>query len=151
MQLAHYLVLLEQAQQRLADAFRTVGEGHRDEADVFHLCRQLAEQCDWHAEQLAPLRQRYARGGGPEPGELHSDLFHGPREGPIGLLRDLQDLYLMASECGIVWTVVGQAARGARDEDLLQVVTACEAETEQQRTWVQSRMKVAAPQALVVA
>ena len=83
MQLAHYLSLLEQAQLRLADAFRTVGEGHRDEADVFHLCRRLGEQCDQHAEQLAPLRQRYAGGGGPEPGELHSDLFHGPREGPL--------------------------------------------------------------------
>jgi hypothetical protein len=57
----------------------------------------------------------------------------------------------MACECDIVWTVVGQAARGARDDDLLQVVEACEAETKMQRTWVQSRMKVAAPQALVVA
>jgi hypothetical protein len=151
MQLAHYLSLLERAQRRLAAAFREVGEGHRDEADVLHLCRRLAEQCDAHAERLAPVRRRYADGGGPEPGELHSDLFHGPRDGPLGLLRDLHDLYLMASECELVWTVVGQAARGARDGELVAVVEACEAETAMQRTWVRSRMRVAAPQALVVA
>jgi hypothetical protein len=28
----------------------------------------------------------------------------------------------MAAECDICWTVVGQAARGARDHDLLEVV-----------------------------
>jgi hypothetical protein len=153
MQLGHYLTLLEQAQRRLAVAFRSVADGHREEVDVFAMCRRLAEQCDAHAEQLAPVRLRYAGagGGGPEPGELHSDLFRGPRDGPLGVLRDLHDLYLMASECGIVWTVVGQAARGARDDELLQVVEACEAETEQQRTWVRSRMREAAPQALVVA
>lgn len=151
MQLAHYLSLLEQAQERLAVAFRAVAGGHREEVDVFQMCRRLAEQCDAHAERLAPVRRRYAEGGGPEPGELHSDLFRGPRDGPLGLLRDLHDLYMMASECGIVWTVVGQAARGARDDELLQVVEACEAETEQQRTWVRSRMREAAPQALVVA
>jgi hypothetical protein len=33
--------------------------------------------------------------------------------GRRGLLRDLRDLYLMAAECAIAWTLVGQAARGA--------------------------------------
>ncbi|MFG3419827.1 hypothetical protein [Micromonospora sp. NPDC048063] len=69
----------------------------------------------------------------------------------IGLLRDLQDLYLMAAECDIAWTVVGQAAYGARDEELLAVVERCEAETAIQLKWLRTRMKAAAPQALVVA
>jgi hypothetical protein len=33
-------------------------------------------------------------------------------------LRDLHDLYLMAAECEISWTVIGQAAQGVRDNDL---------------------------------
>jgi hypothetical protein len=57
----------------------------------------------------------------------------------------------MASECDITWTLVGQAAQGARDTDLLQVVQDCEGETSVQLKWLKSRMKEAAPQALVVA
>ena len=71
--------------------------------------------------------------------------------GGIGLLRDLQDLYLMAAECDICWTVVGQAAYGARDRDPLDVVNRCEGETALQLTMLRTRMKQAAPQALVVA
>ncbi|HEX8344440.1 MAG TPA: hypothetical protein VF657_06800, partial [Actinoplanes sp.] len=82
---------------------------------------------------------------------LHSELFRGTRTGGIGLLRDLQDLYLMAAECEICWTVVGQAARGARDQELQQVVRDCEGETAIQLKWLRTRMKAAAPQALVVA
>jgi hypothetical protein len=47
--------------------------------------------------------------------------------------------------------VVGQAAYGARDEELLGVVKACEQETAIQLKWLRTRMKQAAPQALVVA
>jgi hypothetical protein len=82
---------------------------------------------------------------------LHSELFRGTRTGGIGLLRDLQDVYLMAAECDICWTVVGQAAYGARDRDLLEVVRTCEGETAIQLKWLRTRMKQVAPQALVVA
>jgi hypothetical protein len=78
-------------------------------------------------------------------------LFGGPRTGPIALLQDLQDLYLMASECDIAWTILGQAAQGARDDELLAVVQRCEKETTIQLSWLRTRMKSAAPQALVVA
>ena len=57
----------------------------------------------------------------------------------------------MAAECDIAWTLVGQAAQGARDEDAARVVTDCEGETAIQLKWLRTRMKQAAPQALVVA
>jgi hypothetical protein len=57
----------------------------------------------------------------------------------------------MASECDLAWTLVGQAARGLRDTELFDVVQACEGETASQLQWLASRMKEAAPQALVVA
>jgi hypothetical protein len=57
----------------------------------------------------------------------------------------------MAAQCDICWTVVGQAACGARDEDLLTVVKRCEGETAIQLKWLRTRMKQAAPQALIVA
>ena len=151
MQLAHYLGLLHRAEANLGDAFRDVARGHREEPDVFHLCERLAQECDRHAEQLAPVARRYGEDAPAEPDRLHSDLFGGTREGGLGLLRDLHDLYLMATECDIAWTLVGQAAQGVRDRDLLEVVEGCEGETAIQLKWLQTRMKQAAPQALVVA
>jgi hypothetical protein len=149
--IAHYLGLLHKAQSDLADAFRQIAESHVDEVDVFQICRRLAAQCDAHAEALAPFLGRYGEEAPEEPDRLHAVIFQGSREGGLGLLRDLQDLYLMAAECAITWTVVGQAAQGVRDTELMRVVQTCEQETEMQLKWIRSRMKEAAPQALVVA
>jgi hypothetical protein len=149
--LGHYLRLLHAAQENLATALRAVGEGHADEADLAHLCAKLAAQCDHHVEQLAAPADRYGDLAGDEPDALYSDIFRGPRTGPLGLLRDLQDLYVMAAEVDIVWTLVGQAAQGARDAELLEVVVGCEQETAIQLKWLRTRLKQAAPQALVVA
>jgi hypothetical protein len=57
----------------------------------------------------------------------------------------------MAAECDISWTLVGQAAKGARDDELDAVVGRCEGGTAIQVKWLRTRMKQAAPQALVVA
>jgi hypothetical protein len=151
MQLAHYIGLLHRSQCDLGEAFRAVGSAHADEADVFHICEKLAKQCDAHAERLAPFAQRYGEDAPDEPDRLHSELFKGTRSGGLGLLRDLHDLYLMACECDMAWTLVGQAAQGLRDNDLVEVVQACEGETAIQLKWLRTRMKQAAPQALVVA
>jgi hypothetical protein len=151
MHLAHYLGLLHRAEIELARAFREVGTAHIDEADVHNLCGRLAQQCDAHAERLQPFAERYGEEAEDEPDRLHSELFKGTREGALALLRDLHDLYLMASECDVTWTLVGQAAQGARDDDLFAVVQACEGETAIQLRWLLTRMKQAAPQALVVA
>jgi hypothetical protein len=67
------------------------------------------------------------------------------------MLRDLQDLYQLANLVDITWTVVGQAASGARDRDLLHVVQRCAPEISAQLAWLRMRMKAAAPQTLLVA
>ena len=151
MNLAHYLGLLHRAQVDLADAFRQVADAHGDEPDVTLQCERMARQCDAHAERLLPFAERYGEDADDEPDRLHSELFRGTREGGLALLRDLHDLYLMACECDITWTLVGQAAQGTRDDDLLEVVHGCEGETATQARWLTTRMKQAAPQALVVA
>jgi hypothetical protein len=151
MQLANYLGLLHKAELLLADAFRQVGDAHAAEPDLYHLSHTLADQCAQHAERLAWFVDRYGEDAPSEPERLHSELFKGTRSGGLGLLRDLQDLYLMATECDIAWTMIDQAAQGARDPDLVAVVKACEGETATQLKWLKTRMKQAAPQALVVA
>jgi len=151
MHLAHYLGLLHKGEADLADAFREVADAHAEEVDVFHMCRKLAGDCDRHAEGLAPFAERYGEDAPDEPDRLHSELFGGTRSGGLGLLRDLHDLYLMATVCDMAWTLVGQAGQGARDTDLLELVESCEGETATQLKWMRTRMKQAAPQALVVA
>jgi hypothetical protein len=151
MHLANYLGYLHKAELHLARAFREVGKGHAAEADVYHTCNTLAQQCGAHAERLGPFVERYGEGAPAEPDRLYHELFDGTRSGGLGLLRDLQDLYLMANACDISWTMIGQAAQGARDEDLLEVVEACETQTATQIKWLKTRMKQAAPQALLVA
>jgi hypothetical protein len=151
MHLAHYLGLLHRSQTELADAFREIADAHGDEPDVAITCNRLAEECTADADRLDPFARRYAEDAPDEPERLHSDLFRGTRSGGLGLLRDLHDLYLMAAECDICWTVVGQAAAGARDTDLLDTVSGGEKRTAGQLRWLRTRMKQAAPQALVVA
>jgi hypothetical protein len=151
MQLAHYLGLLHRAELELGEALREIADAHGEEPDVRTTCLKLARDCDSHAEQLQPFAERYGVEAEEEPERLHSELFRGTRSGGLGLLRDLHDLYLMACECDMAWTLVGQAAQGARDEELLAVVGACESETAITLKWLSTRMKAAAPQALVVA
>jgi hypothetical protein len=150
MNLAHYLGLLHRAELDLADAFRDVGEQHKDEPDIVHGCGRFAAQCDRHAHLVQPFAVRYGEQADDEPDRLHSAIFTGTRQGGLGLLRDLHDLYLMAAESDITWTIVGQAAKGARDDGLGDVVNSCESETSTQMKWLRTLMKSAAPQALVV-
>ena len=150
MKLPVYLGLLQHAETTLAQSFRQVADGHGDEPDVYFLCRSLADQCDTHTEALQPIVQRYGRApSDDEPERLHADGLSQTRSGGLGLLRDLQDLYLLAAFVDISWTMVKQAGQGLRDSELLDVVARCDAETAVQVQWIRTRMKQAAPQALV--
>jgi hypothetical protein len=151
MHLATYLGLLHSSLTTLADAFREVGQGHGEEPDVWHTCQVLASRVDRQAEALAPVVRRYGEHRENEPERLHAAGLQSTRSGPVGLLRDLQDLYTLASLTDITWTVVGQAAQGLRDRELLDVVGACEQDTARQLTWLRTRIKQAAPQALIAA
>jgi hypothetical protein len=151
MKLPVYLGLLHAAEGTLAKSLRQVAEGHGHEPDVHFICQTLAGQCDAHQEALASIIERYGEvQDEDEPERLHADGLENTRSGPVGLLRDLQDLYLMASLVDITWTMIKQAAQGLRDEQLLAVVSACDGETDIQLKWLSTRMKQAAPQALIL-
>ncbi|WP_432506697.1 hypothetical protein [Kineococcus arenarius] len=149
MHLATYIGLQHTASATLADSFRQVAQGHAAEPDVFTDCHRMAAMSQGHVERLAPLVDRYGEERVDEPERLHADGLPGVRSGGVGLLRDLQDLYVLASFVDITWTVLGQAGKGVRDRDLIAVVDACEQETQRQLLWLNTRIKQAAPQALI--
>jgi hypothetical protein len=149
--LSLYVGLADRSEETLADSFRAVAEGHAAEADVFHTCHLLAQWSDRHREQLAPVVERYGEDRSvKEPERLHATGLAEVRSGPVGLLRDLQDLHVLASLVQTTWTVVAQGAQGLRDRDLFQVATSSNRETSRQLSWLNTRMKAAAPQALIV-
>jgi hypothetical protein len=152
MKLPVYLGLLHQSEATLAESYRQVAGGHGDEPDVNTLCLTLARQCDAHQQALAPVIDRYGETReDDEPERLHHDGLAETRTGPVGLLRDLQDLYLLANLVDITWTMVKQAAQGLQDAELLEVIARCDSETAVQLGWLKTRMKQAAPQALIAA
>ncbi|GIL25838.1 hypothetical protein [Actinocatenispora comari] len=151
MHLCTYLILLAAAEQTLADSYVTVSQGHADEADVHYTCADFARQATAHVEALAPVTARYTDRREPEPERLRPDGLTTTRGGPVGLLRDLQDLYQLVSLVDITWALVGQAAAGARDRELIDTVAGCHGQTTAQHAWLRSRMRAAAPQTLLVA
>jgi hypothetical protein len=151
MHLTTYLHLLHRAEETLGVSYRHVGDGHRADADVHYTCRRFAEDCAGHAQALEPILLRYERVAEPEPERLHPPGLTGSRNGPVGLLRDLQDLFQLAALVDSTWMMVGQAAHGARDRDLIDVVTRYDRDMSAQLAWLRMRMKAAAPQTLLVA
>lgn len=142
---------MQNAETTLADCYRQVARGHAAEADVHYTCQSFAGQCDAHLEWLALALTWYKRQHEAEPERLYVQGPTSVRKGPVGLLRDLQDLYQLANLVDITWTLIAQAGYGARDRALLDVVARCAPATEAQVAWLRMRMKAAAPQALLVA
>jgi hypothetical protein len=150
--LATYVALADHSEQTLAESLRAVADGHARQADIFHTCHTLAGWCDRHRAALASIVERYGEQDDiDEPERLRGVALDRTRTGDIGLLRDLQDLHLLATLVSTTWTVIAQGAQGLRDTELLEVATGSGAETARQLTWLTTRMKEAAPQTLIVA
>jgi hypothetical protein len=153
--LALYVGMLHHAEQTLIDSLEVVGAAHAAEADIPHTCATLAELSREHIRLLAPVAERYGEQTSgddiEEPERLHADGLASGRQGAVGLLRDLQDLYALAALVQTTWTVVHQAAQGVRDHELMQAAEQANVTTSRQLAWLNTRMKAAAPQALLVA
>lgn len=149
--LATYVGLADHSEKILAESFRAVAAGHADEADVYHVCLMLAEWSEKHRRSLAPVVRRYGEQQDvDEPERLRATGLAGVRRGAVGLLRDLQDLHVLGTLAQTTWTVIAQGAQGLRDSELLGIAESCNAETSRQLTWLNTRIKAAAPQALIV-
>jgi hypothetical protein len=141
MKIGPLLAHLRDLETRLAAELRSAAERHRDDHDVYHQCHTFAVTAAKRVRKLEPLAERY---GG--QAIWKSAVGDGSEE----LLEDLRALYLRAQESAITWVVASQAAKAARDQELLTLATECQSETEVQAKWFTTRIKTGAPQALVV-
>jgi ferredoxin-nitrate reductase len=150
MHVANYLGLLRNSEEQIADAFTTIAEHHEDEPDIYEMCMKLASWSRTHAKALERLTSIYGEDKEGEAEQVRHALFQGPRAGGFGLLRDLHDLYLLVSEAKLCWMILLQAGQALRDRELEAACLKLGGETDGQLSWLQTRIKQAAPQALVV-
>jgi hypothetical protein len=151
MHIGKYIEMVHKSQNDLAKAFRMVAKEHGDEPDILETCELLAKWSDTSVEEIKPFVTKYGEEKNNEPDRLMSSLFDKPRTGPMGLLRDLQDLWLMTNEAEVSCIILRQAASALHDKDLIEVCNQQEKSSKRQTAWLLTRMKSAAPQTLIVA
>jgi hypothetical protein len=151
MNIGLYLRLVKDSETQLSEALVSVADHHQEEPDMEEICRLLASWSCQKASSTERFINKY--GGRHDRGaeKLYSELFQGPRRGGLALLRDLHDLWLLATEAQICWTLLAQAAQALRDTDLIEACLENTQQSGRQIAWLETRSKQAAPQTLIVA
>jgi hypothetical protein len=150
--LATYVGLIDHAEKTLAESLRVVAEAQAEHPEVYFLCQTLAEMSERNRDLLAPAVNRYGEQSGgeaTEPERLHAAGLGEARTGPLGLLRDLQDLQVLTTLVQTSWTVAFQAAQGLRDHELIDIAQAASHTNSRQVAALNTQLKAAAPQALI--
>jgi hypothetical protein len=150
MQIANYLGLIRRAEEKLAEAFERVGKQHAVEIDVLQMCKLFASWSLDHAENIRLLIEKYGEKKDDEPKDLSAALFE-MRMGALGMLRDLQGLWLMAGEVELCYIILNQAAQALRDKELELSCRQFGTQTYRQKSWLLTKIKHAASQTLVAA
>jgi hypothetical protein len=151
MHIGNYINMVHKSQRDLAKAFMKVGNHHQAEPDIAETCQLMMSWSNKLVKKIKPFAKKYGEGKNKEPDRLMSDLFREPRKGAMGLLRDLQDLWLMANEGEIASIILQQAAFGLRDKELIGVCDTINTYSKRQISWLLTRMKSIATQTLIVA
>jgi hypothetical protein len=108
---------------------------------------------DWSEQNIAalePLISRYHETKEKEPDRIRNALFHGPRGGSLGLVRDLQDLWLLTQEVNLAYELLSEAALALHDKGMESTLDRNSSRTKRQAEWIRTRIDHAAPQALTV-
>jgi hypothetical protein len=147
---------VERAEIALAEQLVTLAQRHQFESDVYHMGMARAMVCAEHLAQLGPLLTEF---DAPVVEDAYRPDFvdnlsrhtapPGERTAPtaLALLHDLRETYAAAHRAEISWIMLQQAAKAARQPDLLDVTTTGVEQTEQTWKWLRTKIKDAAPQA----
>ncbi|HVV92546.1 MAG TPA: nitrate reductase [Hyphomicrobiales bacterium] len=148
--LADYIGLLVASEERLARGWEALRRSHPDTPDVGAQSKLFLEWSRENAAAVRPSAVKYGERREGEPEALGRALPIGRPGTGFGLLRDLQDLWLMVNESTVSTAVLIQGARALGDRDLERALRAVADRNERQRTWLLTRIRQAAPQTLAV-
>jgi hypothetical protein len=147
--IANYVELIVRNETVLRDSLLKVASRHHLEPDIKETCTRLAAWSDIHLRNLHPIHDRLSIAADNEPERVEKGLFHGMRKGGIGLLRDLHDLYILATEVHLTYEILKQASQALHDKELEEFCVGSMKETVRQLSWIETRIKQASPQVLV--
>lgn len=148
--IAPYLGRVWGDENELARSFLVIASRHERDSEMRDGCKQMAEWSQALVDELEPFVERYGKKRSMDSEHVRSALFHGPRFGGMGLLRDAQDLALLAEDVKLGWTALEEAAPELRDPELEQIAKAARRKTERQIAWLETRIKTTAPNALTI-
>lgn len=151
MHIGSYIEMVYKSEKDLSEAFLKVAGEHGAEPDIKGNCLLLASWSTELVEKMELFVEIYGEEKNKEPDRLMKSLFNKPRKGSLGLLRDLQDLWLMTDEAQISSIILRQAANGLHDKKLVEVCDEIEMKSLRQAAWLMTRMKAAATQTLIAA
>ncbi len=150
MHVRDYIELLRVSERQLAEALTMLAGYHGEEPEIRATGRLLASWSWRHVQTLTLLGERYLLAEPLLPDIQLGTGFHGPRDGSLGLLRDLHEAWLQGQEAHLRWTVLGQVARALHDKELAAICAELGGETDRQLAWLRTHIAQRAPQALVV-
>ncbi len=148
--LADYIGLLLANEDRLILGWDKLRNAHPTTPDIGSQSRLFATWSTENAAAIQPYVAKYGERREGEPEALDKALLIGRSQTGFGLLRDLQDMWLMVNESMISVTVLIQGARALGDRDLERDLLAVEGRNKRQRVWLLARIRQAAPQTLAV-
>ncbi|WP_029145181.1 hypothetical protein [Microbacterium luticocti] len=151
MQFPRYLAMLVDAERALSDAYRDVSAAHAGVADASLTCRTFAAQALERAIDLARIGDERYPADGDDLDDLRAPALGGTRSGPLGLVRDLQELAQLCAFVQTSWQLAGQAASGLRDHDLIALAAHGDEQSGTELAWIHTKLKNEAAQALLVA
>jgi anaerobic selenocysteine-containing dehydrogenase len=145
-----YLGLLRSSHEQFVRACQTASARHLEEPDVRAGLAELARFSTDAVGSLRPFADRYGAPEAAEPNELREILLPAVRAGAYGLLRDLHDLAVLASDSHLTLAIVAQAAKALRDDGLLKLCEHLNEQTRLQHAWLLTHAKHRAAHTLVV-
>jgi hypothetical protein len=150
MKITEYLALLDDAEDRMRDAFELLASRHAADAEIRDMAHRLATWSDAKRAALRPAIERYGRARSSGSDLVYRAMFRQPRIGGFGQVRDLHDASLFVHHVFLCWTAVGQAAQALRDKELIGVCKREIVRTERQARWLRTMFLVGTPQALTI-
>jgi ferredoxin-nitrate reductase len=145
-----YLGMLTDSNEQFAAACLSVSSHHLEETEIQAGMRKLSQFSNEAVEVLKSFGEKYGRHETKESEKLRSTLFPAARAGAFGILRDLHALFVMASEIHVALSIVMQASKELRDEELLSSCMQMDEQNKRQQAWLMTQIEHRASHTLVV-
>lgn len=146
---ADYLGVLASANAGFSHACDIVADHHARHLEIVTGLDILKGYSREIEDLLTPFVEKYGQVLPDRPEARYSALFE-EHAGEYGMIRDLHDLFIMATNVQIAATIINYAAEGLRDADLLKTSAVIIERAGAQASWAKTHLQHQTGHALVV-